>query len=60
MHPDKRVEWIALREDLVIFLASTLINGDLCISMGCGDVAQLPDEVISLRQNKRAFETRKS
>jgi UDP-N-acetylmuramate--alanine ligase len=60
MHPDKRVEWIALREDLVIFLASTLINGDLCISMGCGDVAQLPDEVISLRQSKRAIETRKS
>jgi hypothetical protein len=44
----------------VIFLASTLINGDLCISMGCGDVAQLPDEVISLRQSKRAIETRKS
>jgi UDP-N-acetylmuramate--alanine ligase len=60
MHPDKRVEWIALREDLVSFLASTLINGDLCISMGCGDVAQLPDEVISLRQSKRAIETRKS
>jgi UDP-N-acetylmuramate--alanine ligase len=60
MHPDKRVEWIALREDLVSFLASTLISGDLCISMGCGDVAQLPDEVISLRQSKRAIETRKS
>jgi len=58
-HPDKRVEWIAQREDLVRFLASTLTNGDLCISMGCGDVAQLPDEVISLRQSNRANETRK-
>jgi UDP-N-acetylmuramate--alanine ligase len=59
-HPDKRVEWIAQREELVSFLASTLTSGDLCISMGCGDVAQLPDEVISLRQSKRAIETRKS
>ncbi|KRO64129.1 MAG: hypothetical protein ABR76_05125 [Acidimicrobiia bacterium BACL6 MAG-121220-bin61] len=58
-HPGKRVEWIARREDLVIFLASTLTNGDLCISMGCGDVAQLPDEVISLRQSDRADEARK-
>ena len=56
-HPGKRVEWIAQREDLVSFLASTLTNGDLCISMGCGDVAQLPDEVISLRQSNRANET---
>jgi UDP-N-acetylmuramate--alanine ligase len=56
-HPGKRVEWIAQREDLVSFLASTLTNGDLCISMGCGDVARLPDEVISLRQSNRANET---
>ena len=53
-HPGKRVEWIAQREDLVSFLASTLTTGDLCVSMGCGDVAQLPDEVISLRQSNRA------
>lgn len=58
-HPGKRVEWIAQREELVSFLASTLTSGDLCISMGCGDVAQLPDEVISLRQINRANEARK-
>ena len=58
-HPSKRVEWIAQREELVSFLASTLTSGDLCISMGCGDVAQLPDEVISLRQSNRANEARK-
>ena len=58
-HPGKRVEWIAQREELVSFLASTLTSGDLCISMGCGDVAQLPDEVIALRQSIRANEARK-
>ena len=57
-HPGKRVEWIAQREDLVSFLASTLTTGDLCVSMGCGDVAQLPDEVISLRQSNRADRAR--
>jgi len=56
-HPGKRVEWIAQREDLVSFLAASLTNGDLCISMGCGDVALLPDEVISLRQSNRATKT---
>ena len=58
-HPGKKVEWIAQREDLVSFLASTLTNGDLCISMGCGDVAELPDEVISMRQNNRANKAHK-
>ncbi len=58
-HPGKRVEWIARREDLVSFLASSLTHGDLCISMGCGDVAQLPDEVISLRHDNRANEALK-
>ena len=58
-HPDKKVEWIAQRDDLVRFLASALTSGDLCISMGCGDVAQLPDEVMSLRQSNRANDSLK-
>jgi len=58
-HPGKRVEWIAQRGDLVSFLASALVAGDLCISMGCGDVAELPDEVISMRQNNRANKAHK-
>ena len=58
-HPGKKVEWIAQRDDLVSFLASALTSGDLCISMGCGDVAQLPDEVMSLRQSNRANDSLK-
>ncbi|TSA53997.1 MAG: UDP-N-acetylmuramate--L-alanine ligase [Actinobacteria bacterium] len=53
-HPDLRVEWVAQRDDLVRFLASELVEGDLCISMGCGDVANLPAEVIAARQAQRA------
>ena len=33
--------------DLVDYLAGELRAGDLCISMGCGDVASLPDEVLA-------------
>lgn len=48
-HPTARVEWIADREALVNFLASELRDGDLCLSMGCGDIETLPDEVIAAR-----------
>ena len=48
-HPDARVEWIPERGDLVTFLATELKVGDLCISMGCGDIETLPDEVIAAR-----------
>jgi hypothetical protein len=30
-----------------------LSAGDLCISMGCGDIESLPDEVIAFRLAKR-------
>jgi UDP-N-acetylmuramate--alanine ligase len=46
-HPDQRVVWLPQRVDLVRFLAGELRAGDVCISMGCGDVATLPDEVVA-------------
>jgi UDP-N-acetylmuramate--alanine ligase len=50
-HPDQRVVWLPRRADLVSFLVQELRAGDVCVSMGCGDVAALPDEVLAgLRQ----------
>ena len=46
-HPTSRVEWIPGREELVAFLAAELRDGDVCISMGCGDVERLPDELLA-------------
>lgn len=46
-HPDQRVEWRPSRRDLIEFLAAELRPGDVCISMGCGDVASLPGEVLA-------------
>jgi UDP-N-acetylmuramate--alanine ligase len=37
------------RDDLIEYLARTAVDGDVCISMGCGDVASLPDEVLARR-----------
>ena len=51
-HPEQRVVWLPKRADLVSFLAGELRAGDVCISMGCGDVASLPDEVLAALQRK--------
>ncbi|MFM7534705.1 MAG: UDP-N-acetylmuramate--L-alanine ligase [Acidimicrobiales bacterium] len=46
-HPDTRMVWLPARADLVEYLARELRDGDLCLSMGCGDVADLPSEVLA-------------
>jgi UDP-N-acetylmuramate--alanine ligase len=51
-HPRARVVWMPNRHDLVAFLAGEVRPGDVCISMGCGDVASLPDEVLAVRRGR--------
>lgn len=48
--PGRRVVWLPRREDLVAFLAREVRSGDVCISMGCGDIATLPSEVLDVRR----------
>jgi UDP-N-acetylmuramate--alanine ligase len=48
-HPEARVVWLPRRDELVTYLAQRLRDGDVCISMGCGDIASLPDEVLAAR-----------
>ena len=48
--PGRRVVWLPRRDDLVSFLAGELRAGDVCISMGCGDIATLPSEVLDVRR----------
>ncbi len=49
-HPETSVVWLPRRDDLVDYLARHVRDGDVCISMGCGDIASLPDEVLSARR----------
>lgn len=46
-HPKLKVVYQPQRGDLIEFLNGELNSGDLCISMGCGDIATLPSELIS-------------
>jgi len=49
-HPEQRVVWLPRRDDLVAFLAAEVRPGDVCVSMGCGDIAGLPSEVLDARR----------
>ncbi len=49
-HPRRRVVWLPRRDELVDFVAREVRAGDVCISMGCGDIASFPDEVLRARR----------
>jgi UDP-N-acetylmuramate--alanine ligase len=51
-HPDARVVWLPRRDELVDYLAQHVRTGDVCVSMGCGDIATLPDEVLAVRRGR--------
>jgi UDP-N-acetylmuramate--alanine ligase len=48
-HPRARVVWLPRRADLIDYLAGLLRPGDVSISMGCGDIASLPEAVLAKR-----------
>jgi UDP-N-acetylmuramate--alanine ligase len=45
-HPTARVAWLPTRPDLVLYLQRTLRPGDLCLTLGAGDITSLADELI--------------
>ncbi|NND74415.1 MAG: UDP-N-acetylmuramate--L-alanine ligase [Ilumatobacter sp.] len=49
-HPEARVVWLPRRDDLVNFVAGEAREGDVVISMGCGDIASFPSEVLDARR----------
>jgi UDP-N-acetylmuramate--alanine ligase len=52
-HPNTSIAWKPTRAELIQHLVTELRSGDLCISMGCGDIETLPDEVIAARRTLR-------
>ena len=44
-HPWRRLAYLPRRGDLVDFLAAELRPGDLCLTLGAGDLTSLPEEV---------------
>lgn len=49
-NPQTSITWKPTRAELIQHLATELHAGDICISMGCGDIETLPDEVIAARR----------
>jgi UDP-N-acetylmuramate--alanine ligase len=48
-HPDAFVEWVPSRRELASVVDRLVQAGDVCISMGCGDIETLPREILDLR-----------
>jgi UDP-N-acetylmuramate--alanine ligase len=53
-HPWRRLAYLPGRADLVSFLTSELRAGDLCLTMGAGDLTTLPDELLRLMGSRAA------
>jgi UDP-N-acetylmuramate--alanine ligase len=45
-HPWKRVAWVPTLDDVVDYLAGVLQPGDLCLTLGAGDLTTVPDRVL--------------
>ena len=46
-HPFTKVAWLPGRADVVRYLSAELRPGDLCLTLGAGDLTTVPDEVAS-------------
>jgi UDP-N-acetylmuramate--alanine ligase len=44
-HPNAQVVWAPTRQDIVNVVAEMITPGDVCISMGCGDIETFPDDL---------------
>jgi UDP-N-acetylmuramate--alanine ligase len=53
-HPWARVAYLPRRADVATFLRSELRAGDLCLTLGAGDLTSLPDEMRQLLGGERA------
>ena len=51
-HPSKRVAWMPALDDVVTYLAATVRPGDLCITLGAGDLTSVPDRVLAVLQER--------
>ena len=47
-HPRQRVLWIPHRTELARYVSGELRPGDLCLSLGAGDITTLADEIMAV------------
>lgn len=56
-HPWHRVAYLPRRDDLVTYLRQELRPGDLCLTLGAGDITSLPDELQAALATRTATTT---
>ena len=44
-HPWRQVAWLPTLDDVATYLRATLRRGDLCLTLGAGDLTTIPDRV---------------
>lgn len=47
-HPWRQVAWLPSLDDVVAYLGVTLRAGDLCLTLGAGDLTTVPDRVLEI------------
>lgn len=52
-HPWKRVGWLPTLDDVVVYLGAVLRPGDLCLTLGAGDLTSVPDRVLAVLRARR-------
>lgn len=45
-HPTARVAWMPARSEVISYLSTRLRPGDVCLTLGAGDITSLPDDLI--------------
>ena len=51
-HPWKHVAWLPTLDDVVAYLGATLRSGDLCLTLGAGDLTAVPDRVLAILEGR--------
>jgi UDP-N-acetylmuramate--alanine ligase len=52
-HPWKHVAWMPTLDDVVSYLGTALRPGDLCLTLGAGDLTTIPPRVLALLEARR-------
>jgi UDP-N-acetylmuramate--alanine ligase len=52
-HPWKRVAWLPTLDDVVTYLGATLRAGDLCLTLGAGDLTSIPPRLLTQLEGRR-------
>ncbi|MCY3910962.1 MAG: UDP-N-acetylmuramate--L-alanine ligase [bacterium] len=52
-HPESDVSYVPLLDDVADRLAQILRPGDLCLTLGAGDLVEVPEQVISMLVGRR-------